>query len=203
MPRNYRTNRTAFLVIAVAVLLILIAVFWPQSGFPQEAVVTPEAVAVVPKGTEIIIPWGTYVSELASLIASFAFAAIVFGLRRLPGQAVAIMQTLRAEQLLQKAIDYGVNATAGAVKDKTLSVTVANEVIAKAMRYAVDNGAPKIVAWMDGADGIGQKLIARLKIEPAAEHDDGDRTNALTVDSRKIPAEVVPSSIVRPPTGTL
>src|SRR5215207_94743 len=140
MPRNYRTNRTAFLVIAVAVLLILIAVFWPQSGFPQEAVVTPEAVAVVPKGTEIIIPWGTYVSELASLIASFAFAAIVFGLRRLPGQAVAIMQTLRAEQLLQKAIDYGVNATAGAVKDKTLSVTVANEVIAKAMRYAVDNG---------------------------------------------------------------
>lgn len=170
MAYRYGGNRTAYLVIGIALLVVLIAVFWPHGAFPAEEVpIAAPAAVVVPEGSQIVIPWGAWLSELASLIASIAFAGIVFALRRLPGQTVAIMQTVRAEQLLQKALDYAATTTAGAVKDKTVSFMVANEMVARAIRYTIENGAPKLVAWMGGEDGIGKKLLARIKVEADAE----------------------------------
>lgn len=175
--RSYRANRTAYLVIGIAILVVLVAVFWPHGAFPADDVpeaastvpLAAPAAAVVPPGSTIVIPWGAWFSELASLIASLAFASIVFLLRSLPGQAVAVLRTVRAEQLLERSLDYAANTTAGAVKDKTVEVHIANEMLAKAISYAVQNGAPRLVKWMGGEDGVGKKLLARMKVEPEAQ----------------------------------
>ncbi len=166
---QYQTNLIVYTILGAVLAFVLVAIFWPEYVWSQEAVVTPGAAVVVPESTKIVIPWGTWLSELASTIAAISFAAIVWLLRRLPSQAVAILQTLRAEQLIERAIDYAVNTTAGAFKDRTVTVPVANEVIAKAMRYAVENGAPKIVEWMGGESGIGNKIVARINVQPEAE----------------------------------
>jgi hypothetical protein len=137
----------------------------------QEAVVSPGGAAVVSKGTEIVLPWGAWLSELSSILATILGAIVLWLFRRLPGSVTAILQTMRAEQLIQRAIDYGLNATAGAAKDKVLTVQVGNEVVAKAAAYAVDNGAPYIIKWLGGTDGLVQKIVARLDLEPDAEID--------------------------------
>ena len=123
---------------------------YSSGSFAQDAVVTPGGAVVVPEGTEIRIPWGAWLSELSSTVATLLFAIVLWLFRRLPGSVVAILQTMRAEQLIQKAIDYGLNATAGAAKDKVLTINVGNEVLAKAITYAIENGAPYIVKWLGG-----------------------------------------------------
>jgi hypothetical protein len=161
-------NRLLWAAIGFAVVLA-IALYWAGPSWAQDVVATPGGAAVVPEGADIVIPWGAWLSELSSLLATLIFGAMVWLLRRLPSNVVAILQTMRAEQLLQKAIDYGVNAVAGATKDRVLTVPVANDVVRKAAEYAIASGAPKVIEWMGGADGIMSKIIARLDIEPDSE----------------------------------
>jgi hypothetical protein len=154
-------------------LLLILAIGDCTSAiaFAQEAIVTPGGAAVVPEGSEIVVPWGAWLSELSSILATLLGAIVLWLFRRLPGSVTAILQTMRAEQLIQRAIDYGLNATAGAAKDKVLTVQVGNEVVAKAVAYAIDNGAPYVIRWLGGTDGLVQKIVARLDLEPDAEID--------------------------------
>lgn len=162
--RTYTATLVVFLL-----LFLLVAFFYPASlAWPVEAIVTPENATVVPAGTEIVIPWGTYISELSSLLAALIFGAIVWLMRQLPGQVVSLLRTVRAEQLIQRAIDYAMNATAGAVKDQTLRIGIGNEVIAKAVNYAVEKGSGGLVEWLGGPNGIGKMIIARLDVVPEA-----------------------------------
>jgi hypothetical protein len=103
---------------------------------------------------------------LLAIPVAFAWLA-----RKLPGQAANILITLRVDQLLQKAVQYGINATAGAMKDKPLSVDVGSEVLENALQYVVDNGPGWLIKWMGGKDTIRQKIIARLELDEAASVD--------------------------------
>ena len=149
-------------------VLALVTAFATGSSFAADAVVTPGGAVVVPEGTAVRIPWGAWLSELSSTLSTVLFAAVIWGFRRLPSSIVALLQTMRAEQLIQKAIDYGLNATAGASKDKILSINVGNEVLAKAITYATEQGAPRIIGWLGGPEGISKKIIARLELPPEA-----------------------------------
>lgn len=169
---------------AFALALIAVVVLTHFPAFADDVVVTPGGAAVVPEGTNIVVPWGAWLSDLASTLGVLIFGVITWGLRKLPANIVAILKTVQAEQLLQKAIDYGVNATAHAAKDETLTVPVGNAVIASAVEYAVQNGAPTVVRWLGGENGIVQKIIARLDIEPAAE--------ATSVPGTSMPLAVAP-----------
>jgi hypothetical protein len=162
-------NRFLQFLGALALALLFVSTLSIFGARAEDVVVTPGAAAMVPEGTNVVIPWGAWLSDLASTIGTLIFAIVVWGLRKLPQHIVAILKTVQAEQLLQKAIDYGINATADAAKDRTLSINVANSVIASAASYAVENGAPTIIRWLDGAEGISQKVIARLKVEDGAQ----------------------------------
>ncbi len=73
-------------------------------------------------------------------VAAIVMPIITFALRFLPSQIQALIRTAQVEQLLGRAIDYGINATANAVKGKTLSVDVGHAVAAQAVKYALDYG---------------------------------------------------------------
>lgn len=184
--KSYTATLVVFLL-----LFLLVAFFYPASlAWPAEAIVTPESATVVPEGTEIVIPWGTYISELSSLASALIFGAIVWLMRKLPGQVVSFLRTVRAEQLIQRAIEYGINTTAGAVKDETLRISIGNEVIAKAVNYAVEKGSGGLVEWLGGPNGIGKMIIARLDVVPEA-------TVADPVRKDQAPVLVPPSATVR------
>jgi hypothetical protein len=147
-----RLGALAFaLLVAVLVLLIIQPV-----AFAQEATET------------VSIPYGAWIETSAGAVATFILAVIGWLMRKLPASVVDILKTMKAEQLLAKAVDYGINAVAGATKGKTLTVNVGNAVVANAVQYAVDNAPGWLVKWLGGPEAIAAKIIARLNLEEAA-----------------------------------
>lgn len=122
--------------------------------------------------TIVTISWGQIVQDWASAILSIALAGLAAAWawlgRSIPSQVFAILVSLRAEQFLQKAIEYGINAVAEASKDKRLEVNVGNAVLAKALQYIVDNAPGWLIAWMGGKEVIAEKIWARLDLAPGA-----------------------------------
>lgn len=125
---------------------------------------------------QVVVPWGDWVSSLLTIlnalpwgaIVSAAFVAILVkvGIPQGTAQMISVMLT---EQLLDKALAYGMNAVQGAVKGKTLSVPVANQVIEESAQYAVDHGPAWLVDWLGGIEGIKARIIARLPLPESAQ----------------------------------
>lgn len=133
----------------------------------------PETVAqATGETTKITWAWGALVSQWAGALGSLVLAVAAWALRLLPAQIYAILVTARADQLIAKAIDYGVNAVKDASKDKTLEVNVGNQVLAKALQYVLDNAPGWLTTWLGGPEAIAAKIWARLKLDPAASDTD-------------------------------
>lgn len=136
----------------------------------NESIGTPidDATTVVEAGEAdtVIVPVGNWADAILENAASLVAAALmaVFGwlLRALPKQAVDIIRTLRVEQILARAVDYGINATRGAVRGKELTVDVGNEVIAKAMQRVIDSAPGWVIEWLGGIEAIRKMIISRL-----------------------------------------
>lgn len=118
--------------------------------------------------TTVVLPVGTWIDQVLAAVQS-SLALIITGLvawafRNLPKSVVSILRTLQIEQVLTRAADYGINATRGAVKGKTLDVNVGNEAVAKAVQYAIDNAPRWLIDWAGGPDAIRDKIIARIPL---------------------------------------
>lgn len=150
--------RYALALALLITLAILCLILQPAAALAQEAA----------DATRVEVPIGLWIDHSAGIVASIVMAAFAWLLRRLPGNIVAIIQTMRADQLLEKAINYGVNAVADATRDKTLSVNVGNAVVAQAAQYAVNRGPGALVNWMGGEAAIKQMIIARLQLPEKA-----------------------------------
>lgn len=118
--------------------------------------------------TAVTIPIGEWASSLLMTVASVAVPIIMWALRFLPASIAGIIRTAQVEQVLQKAIDYGVNAVAGAAKGKTLDVNLGNQVLAEAIEYALRNGPGWVEGWLGGREGVRERIIARLNVAPEA-----------------------------------
>jgi hypothetical protein len=123
---------------------------------------------------QVEVPWGAWLGELISGAFALLMAALLWMLRRLPASAVAALNMLaglfgqnRVDALLERAVQYGINATKGAVKDRVLTVNVGNEVLERAFEYAVRH-APALVAKFGGLQALREKIIARLNLEADA-----------------------------------
>lgn len=121
-----------------------------------------------PVDTIVSIPWGDWLYDSATTLIAIIGAIMAWGIRKLPARLVAIAQTDQVEQLLRNAIGYGVNTTAGAAKGKSLTIDVGNEVLEKALQYAIDNGPRWLISWAGGEEGIKGKIIARLDLDAKA-----------------------------------
>ncbi len=122
--------------------------------------------------TTVTIPWGEWVQALLPLLGDLVLMALglalTFASAVLPKPLYSVLMMLRAEQLLKRAVDYGLNATDRAAHGKKLEVDVANTVVREAAAYAV-GAAGDVVKWLGGETGLVKKLYARLDIEEDSE----------------------------------
>jgi len=146
-----------FYWLAVPILAVA-AITLASTSMAQETAVAVEGVT---------IPWGKYVSDLATTVAALTVPAVAWLFRALPGQWANMLIAARADQLLERSISYGINSVADASHDKKLTVPIANDVLREAVQYAVDN-APRLVKTFGGVDVLRKKIIARLEVEESA-----------------------------------
>lgn len=133
-------------------------------------ITTPDAVTQVtaPEATTVVVPYGNWIDALLEnvlgIVGSVVIAVMAWGGRNLPKAVLDVLRVLQAEQLLTRAAEYGINATRGAVKGKTLEVDVGNKAVATAVNYAVQNGPRWLIDWMGGEHSIKDKIIARIPL---------------------------------------
>lgn len=136
---------------------------------------------VVTEDTSVTFPVGLWVSVVADLIQNFVapFLGVVIGwiLLLVPGWARILLGTVLTDRNLEKAIQYALNMVEGATADKTLTIDVGNEVIAKAAQYFIDSVPKWLVTFAGGPAAIEQKVIARLPNLPVG-------ASASTLDPR-------------------
>lgn len=118
--------------------------------------------------TLVHIPIGDWIGQGASILLTLAGAVLAFALAKLPASIVAMIKTAQVDQLLLKAIDYGINAVAGAEKGKTLDIDVGNAVLEKALQYVIDHAPAWLIQWMGGDAMVREKLVARLPLAKGA-----------------------------------
>jgi hypothetical protein len=130
-------------------------------AFPAVMAFAQDVTVNASDNSNVVIPWGNWLSQFASAIAMLTIPVVGWLFRKLPEQWAGMLIGARVDQLLAKAIDYGINSVAEASKNKTMSAPIANEVLRSALQYAVDN-APNLVKMAGGVDLVIQKIIARL-----------------------------------------
>lgn len=126
------------------------------------------AAVLAADGTAVTIPYGDYLIELAHIAGSLAVALFPVVIALLPAPVRLVVSAVFGEQLLRNARDYALNAIEGAAKGKTLTVDVGNQVLAQAVDYAVREGAPWLVRWLGGPEGIRLKIFRLLDLDEQA-----------------------------------
>lgn len=124
--------------------------------------------ALAQTDTTVSIPLQPFAEALLPTIGTLLLGVIAWGFRKLPESVVSILRTARVEQLLARAIDYGINTVKGASKDKVLDVNVGNAVVAQAARKAIEWSPKWMADWLGGEKGIRERIIARLDLSPEA-----------------------------------
>lgn len=172
----------------------------PLSVVPADVVATaPDApvnadtAVVVQDGSTITIPYGNWIDQLAVIIRDIGVAGLPiilgFVLTALPAPIRMIAGPFLqkyAGGILDRAVDYGVNAAKGATKDGTLSIKVGNEVLAHAAQYFIDHAPAWLTSTLGGEDGVRQKIFARLNIPKEAGIEDFSQVSAAPVDPKKV-----------------
>lgn len=143
--------------------------------------VTADTAVVVEDANKITIPVASWVDQIAVVVRDVGVAVlpmiIAFVLTMLPAPIRMIAGPFLqkySDGILNRALEYGVNAVKGATKDGELTVDVGNKVLAHTAQYALDHGPTWWAKAMGGEDGIRQKIFARLNIPVEASIDDFD-----------------------------
>lgn len=137
-----------------------------ESGSPTD--ISSDTTVVIPAGDWL----DSVLQNIAGIVGSVIAIVIAFAARNLPSWAGRILLTMQAEQLLTRAAEYGINATRGAVKGKTLEINVGNAAVAKGAQYAVDNGPKWLIDWLGGPAAIRDKIIARIPLAEGVGRED-------------------------------
>lgn len=137
-----------------------------------EAAFLLAAVSPVNLGDPLSIPYGDILSDVLAYVGTALFAVVMWAFRFLPAQIYSLLMTMRADQLLAKAISFGINATKDATKDKVLTIDVSNAVLREALGYALLHGGPLVKKFMGDPADIAEKLYARLNVDAAVAKPD-------------------------------
>ncbi|AWB21259.1 hypothetical protein DA075_10330 [Methylobacterium currus] len=120
----------------------------------------------------VTIPYGSWLTSAAAgiqeIVVSVIMAVIAFACRRLPAAIGAVVRGLLTQQLVERAIAFGMSTVAGAAAGKTLSVPVGNAVLANALNYAVEHAPGWFLKWAGGEQAIRDHIIALLPMDQDA-----------------------------------
>jgi hypothetical protein len=145
-------------------LLPSILVAWLLVTLPAAA-----SVSVLALGqSTVTIPFGDWIAAIAAHAGEIVLAIAVFLMRKLPGRFMGIIDAARVDQLLEKAIEFGVNQVVGAAKGKVLTADVGSAVLSEALGYAIEHGPTSLITWAGGPDLIREKIVARLALDEQA-----------------------------------
>jgi hypothetical protein len=122
--------------------------------------------------SHVTIPIGDIIGELAVPLFAAIAGAVAWLIRKLPAAAKAWIDTLRVEQLLDKAIAYGLNSVAGAAKGKAIGVDVHLPVLAYVLQYALDRIPAALLKWVGGPTSLAEMIWSRLDVETRATRPD-------------------------------
>lgn len=125
---------------------------------------------------QVVVPWGDWISVILTTlqsvpIASIVAAWLVFVMVKagLPQGIADIIKVSLTDQVLNKAIQFAINAVSGATQGKKLEIHVANQVVEEAADYVIANGPAWIVDWLGGVDAIKKRILARIELVPEAK----------------------------------
>lgn len=135
-----------------------------------------QAVAVVAQPATdtavVTVPYGTWLTSGAAgiqeIVVSIVMAVIAFACRKLPAAIGTVLKSILTQQLVERAIAFGMNTVTGAAKDKVLSVPVGNAVLANALNYVLEHAPAWFVKWTGGEAAIRDHIIALLPVAPDA-----------------------------------
>lgn len=148
-------------------VIVMIGIF-TSFALAQDVVIANENSVTIPYGRWLDILL-VNLADPSSVAWTVVAGIIAWLLAMLPGPAQVLFRTFRVEQLLNRAVLAGINATRGAVQDKALTVDVGSEVVAKAANYAIDHGSKHLIEWMGGVEGVQEKVLARVKLDASAD----------------------------------
>ncbi|UMY16676.1 hypothetical protein MMB17_18615 [Methylobacterium organophilum] len=162
----HRFNVLGLVVAAGAAVILALGC---DAAFAQAAA----TIAEPSNNTAVVtVPYGSWLTSAAAgiqeIVVSVIMAVIAFACRRLPAAAGAVVRGILTQQLVERAIAFGMSTVAGAVAGKTLSVPVGNAVLANALNYAVTNAPTWFVKWIGGEQAIRDHIIALLPMEEQA-----------------------------------
>ncbi len=95
-------------------------------------------------------------------------ALIAFTLPAPAGRPRHIVKGILTQQLVERAIAFGLSTVAGAAAGKSLSVPVGNAVLANALNYAVAHAPGWFLKWVGGEQAIRDHIIALLPMDEDA-----------------------------------
>lgn len=144
---------------------------FPKAAALAAAVLVLSVAVAFGADTTVTLPWGDWLNailaEAMTFIGVLLMAIITFAASKLPPAAQAFITAERikqVEQVLERAIGFGINSLGEKVKGQTISVDVKNEVVEQALQYVIDHAPQKLIDWMGGIDAIREKIIARLPV---------------------------------------
>ncbi|UYW27682.1 hypothetical protein [Methylorubrum extorquens] len=157
-----RTMARIFLIRPVLPPLLLLGCCAPAHATALPAV---DAAALV-------LPWGDAVVALAqglsALLTPVLVAAFAAVLARFGGPLRLLVTDALVERLVRNATDYALNAVAGAVQGRRLTVSVGSAVIARAVQRALDQAPAWLIRAAGGGEGVAEKVFRSLPLEAAA-----------------------------------
>lgn len=129
---------------------------------------TVTVTATAPAPAAINVPYGDAIKwvfdNFNTLIITVILALVARVVALLPGPIGTLVNTLLTEQVLKRAIDYGINAVEGATSEGELSIPVGSAVLANAVNKVLASSPSWLINWMGGTDGISAKIFARLHL---------------------------------------
>lgn len=123
-------------------------------------------VGAAPPDGKIEIPVGTWAEAAVQFTLAGALPVALWAIRKLPGEVQFALRMMRIDQVLKTAVNYGLNATRNATAGRALTFQVGNEVLERAVEYAVRH-APQLIGQMK-LEEVREKILARLVLDENA-----------------------------------
>lgn len=130
------------------------------------------ALPAIAQDTSVSIPVGEILGYILPSIGLLLFGGVLWIAKTLSPSLYAILRTAQTEQLLARAISYGINATHGATKGKALNFKVGNEVARNALQFTLTHGGAWVKEFAGDPILLAEKIYSRLDLEEWAEKPD-------------------------------
>jgi len=114
--------------------------------------------------TTVQIPVSDVTGAVAQYVALALVGAFMWGFKFLPQQVCAMLMTMRVDQLLTRAVTFGINSVAGATKDRIISIDVGNRVLKEALTYALMHGGTLVKRFAGSPVDLAEKIWSRLEL---------------------------------------